>query len=98
MLLTANDVNTFLNGIMSHARAGNFDHVSMESALLLKKMEAAIRNSQAGPEIRRAVPSVRELLSDSGRSDARSLLEHVRQAKNALGIEPGVTPSWSGAE
>lgn len=91
MLLTPIDVNAFLTGILSHARAGNFDQASMQAARLLEKIESET-------ELQPAVPIVRELISDSERCDCDSVIEHVREAQDALGIQPGSTPAWSGVE
>lgn len=97
MLLTPIDVNGFLTGILCHARAGNFEQALIQSAQLLEKIESSI---QEGPDtnLRPAVPIVRQLVSDSKHSDCDSVIEHVRQAQDALGIRRGSTPAWSGVE
>jgi hypothetical protein len=83
MELARQDAVAFLNGIENHARAGNFDQVSLQTQGLLDRL----RNSDAD-EYRDALPAIRELLGDSSRSDARAIIEHVHQAQVALGFAP----------
>jgi hypothetical protein len=99
MPLTVIDVNRFLSGIVSHARAGNFVQARRQARLLVRKMKAAIREDPVGNyTIQSALPAVQSLIADAGQSDGPSMLAHVRDAQDALGIVPGATASWSGTE
>lgn len=87
MSLAATEVSAFLEGIENHARAGNFDQVSLQTSILLEKMESAIHHgANESFEFRNALPPVRALIPDSTRSDSASVIEHVHQARVALGI------------
>jgi hypothetical protein len=89
MSLATSEVNAFLKGIENHARARNFDQVSLQTNILLEKLESAIHErAEDSFEYRRALPSVRALIPDSARADASSVLEHVHQAQAALGFTP----------
>ena len=95
MSLGIEEVSGLLKGIESHARAGNFDHVSIQARHLLERMESAIQtNVQNSSEFREALPAVRALIADGTRSDSPSVLVHATEAKEALHIAPGITPAW----
>jgi len=89
MELAASEVNTFLKGIENHARAGNFDQASIQTRILLDRLEAAIQDhADASFEFRKALPLVRQVLEDSSHSDSRSVIGHLHQAQLALGFSP----------
>jgi DNA uptake protein ComE-like DNA-binding protein len=95
MSLRTLEASGLLEGIKNHARAGNFDLVSIQSRSLVAEMESAIQASAENTsEFRQALPAVRALILDGTRSDSQSALHHVDEAKDALGILPGVTPAW----
>jgi DNA uptake protein ComE-like DNA-binding protein len=95
MLLGILEASELLEGIKNHARAGNFDLASIQSRSLLSEMEYTIQASVENSSVfREALPAVRALILDSTRSDSQSALDHVNEAKDALGITPGVTPAW----
>jgi hypothetical protein len=95
MSLATMELTELLEGIKNHARAGNFDLVSIQSRYLVVKMEEAIQaNAEDSSRFRQALPAVRALILDGTRSDPSSANLHVNEAKNALGITPGVTPAW----
>lgn len=95
MSLSTMEASEVLEGILNHARAGNFDQVSIETRILLDRMQAVLREgTEHASEFQRALPPVSALVSDCRRSDETAVIEHVEQAKEALGITPGVTPAW----
>jgi hypothetical protein len=95
MSLVTIEAAGLLDGIENHARAGNYHLVSLETHALLGKMESVIREGGENSVVfRKALPAVCALIPDSTRSDSEAVLQHVKQAKEALGVTPGVTPAW----
>lgn len=89
MALAASEVNTFLKGIENHARARNFDQASIQTWLLMERMEAAIDDGSDDTfEFQKALPVIRQVVGDCGRSDACGAVDHVHAAQLALGFLP----------